>query len=81
MGIDSHLSTCVGTQSPKYLEMAQGHISLSYSRLLMNGRKNSFQILGDGCNNDFLRSGLSTKYMLVTKAGLIDVLCDYIMEI
>jgi hypothetical protein len=32
MGIDSHLSTCVGTQSPKYLEMAQGHISLSGSR-------------------------------------------------
>jgi hypothetical protein len=31
MGIDSHLSTCVGTQSPKYLEMAQGHISLSGS--------------------------------------------------
>jgi hypothetical protein len=29
MGIYSHLSTCVGTQSPKYLEMAQGHISLS----------------------------------------------------
>jgi hypothetical protein len=29
MGIDSHLSTCVGTQSPKYLEMAQGYISLS----------------------------------------------------
>jgi hypothetical protein len=29
MGIDSHLSTCVCTQSPKYLEMAQGHISLS----------------------------------------------------
>jgi hypothetical protein len=24
MGIDLHLSTCVGTQSPKYLEMAQG---------------------------------------------------------
>jgi hypothetical protein len=32
MGIDSHLSTCVGTQSPKYLEMAQGHISLSHAR-------------------------------------------------
>jgi hypothetical protein len=32
MGIDSHLSTCVGTQSPKYLEMAQGHISLSSTR-------------------------------------------------
>jgi hypothetical protein len=29
MGIDSYLSTCVGTQSPKYLEMAQRHISLS----------------------------------------------------
>jgi hypothetical protein len=29
MGINSHLSTCVCTQSPKYLEMAQGHISLS----------------------------------------------------
>jgi hypothetical protein len=32
MDIDSHLSTCVGTQSPKYLEMAQGHISLSILR-------------------------------------------------
>jgi hypothetical protein len=31
MGTDSQLSTCVGTQSPKYLEMAQGHISLSPS--------------------------------------------------
>jgi hypothetical protein len=29
MGIDLHLSTCVDTQSPKYLEMAQVHISLS----------------------------------------------------
>jgi hypothetical protein len=29
MGIDSHLSICVDTQSPKYLELAQGHISLS----------------------------------------------------
>jgi hypothetical protein len=29
MGIFTHLSTCVDTQSPKYLEMAQGHISLS----------------------------------------------------
>jgi hypothetical protein len=31
MGVDSHLNTCVDTQSPKYLEMAQGHISLSGS--------------------------------------------------
>jgi hypothetical protein len=29
MGIDLHLSTCVCIQSPKYLEMAQRHISLS----------------------------------------------------
>jgi hypothetical protein len=29
ISMNSHLSTCVGTQSPKYLEMAQGHISLS----------------------------------------------------
>jgi hypothetical protein len=33
MGMDSHLSTCVGTQSPKYLEKAQGHISLSHARV------------------------------------------------
>jgi hypothetical protein len=32
MGIDSHLSTCVGTQLPKYLEMAHRHISLSVCR-------------------------------------------------
>ena len=35
MGIFSHLSTCVCTQSPKYLEMAQGHISLSISPFLV----------------------------------------------
>jgi hypothetical protein len=34
MGIDSRLSTCVDTQSPKYLEMAQGHISLSHTPVL-----------------------------------------------
>jgi hypothetical protein len=32
MGIDSYLSTCVDTQSPKYLEMTQRHISLSTTR-------------------------------------------------
>jgi hypothetical protein len=35
MSINSHLSTCVGTQSPKYLEMAQGHISLSRSEIVI----------------------------------------------
>jgi hypothetical protein len=34
MGIDLHLSTCVDTQSPKYLEMAQGHISLSIADMI-----------------------------------------------
>jgi hypothetical protein len=34
MGINSHLSTCVDTQSPKYLEMAQGHISLSIGHMI-----------------------------------------------
>jgi hypothetical protein len=29
------MNTCVGTQSPKYLEMAQGHISLSISPFLV----------------------------------------------
>jgi hypothetical protein len=33
--MDQHKSTCVGTQSPKYLEMAQGHISLSVSPFLV----------------------------------------------
>jgi hypothetical protein len=36
MYINSQLSTCVGTQSPKYLEMAQGHISLSAIRMADN---------------------------------------------
>jgi hypothetical protein len=36
MGIDSHLSTCVCIQSPKYLEMAQGHISLSAPELVVH---------------------------------------------
>jgi hypothetical protein len=38
MGIDLHLSTCVCTQSPKYLEMAQRHISLSAITKHMNMR-------------------------------------------
>jgi hypothetical protein len=36
MGIFSHLSTCVCTQSPKYLEMAQRHISLSIIYIDLN---------------------------------------------
>jgi hypothetical protein len=40
LGIFSHLSTCVCTQSPKYLEMAQRHISLSKSAFHLPGFKN-----------------------------------------
>jgi hypothetical protein len=35
MSIFSHLGPCVCTQSPKYLEMAQGHISLSDGLMMM----------------------------------------------
>jgi hypothetical protein len=35
----------------------------------------------DGCGYDSLMRGLSTKDMLVTKADMIEFLCDYIMTI
>ncbi|PWZ18654.1 ATP-dependent DNA helicase PIF1 [Zea mays] len=38
-------------------------------------------LTSEGCTNDFLMVGLSTKDMPVTKADSIDVLCDYIMAI
>jgi hypothetical protein len=47
MGIDSHLSTCVGTQSPKYLEMAQGHISLSEFSSMEDARDLSRWLMSD----------------------------------
>ena len=40
MYINSQLSTCVCTQSPKYLEMAQGHISLSETETDTERREN-----------------------------------------
>ncbi|PWZ11729.1 ATP-dependent DNA helicase PIF1 [Zea mays] len=39
------------------------------------------KVSSDGCTNDFLMVGLSTKDMPVTKADSIDILCDYIMAI
>jgi hypothetical protein len=39
MYINSHLGPCVCTQSPKYLEMAQGHISLSVDFAAMAVRR------------------------------------------
>ena len=38
-------------------------------------------LTSEGCTNDFLMVGLSTKDMLVTKVDSIFVLCDYIMTI
>ncbi|ONM09572.1 hypothetical protein ZEAMMB73_Zm00001d034106 [Zea mays] len=44
-------------------------------------KRTPVKVSTDGCTNDFLMGGLSTKDMPVTKADLIDVLCDYIMAI
>jgi hypothetical protein len=52
MGIDSPLSTCVGTQSPKYLEMAQGHISLSNTSDLAGGAGSMGRVVAAGRGAD-----------------------------
>ncbi|AQK92719.1 hypothetical protein ZEAMMB73_Zm00001d009793 [Zea mays] len=45
-------------------------------------KRTPVKVSTDGCTNDFLMVGLSTKDMPVTKAdSSIDVLCDYIMAI
>ncbi|AQK84204.1 hypothetical protein ZEAMMB73_Zm00001d037525 [Zea mays] len=44
-------------------------------------KRTPVKVSNDGCTNDFLMVGLSTKDMPVTKADSIDVLCDYIMTI
>ncbi|PWZ24636.1 putative ubiquitin-like-specific protease 1B [Zea mays] len=44
-------------------------------------KRTPIKIPTDECTNEFLLSDLSTKDMPVTKADLIDVLCDYIMTI
>jgi hypothetical protein len=46
MFINSHLGPCVCTQSPKYLEMAQGHISLSVILLSTQGSEEYRRGLG-----------------------------------
>jgi hypothetical protein len=56
MGIDLYLSTCVDTQSPKYLEMTQRHISLSGSKRRQ---------LGPSCESLFPRT---LAYVPVTAA-------------
>ncbi|PWZ27920.1 putative ubiquitin-like-specific protease 1B [Zea mays] len=44
-------------------------------------KRTPVKVSNDGCTNDFLMVGLSTKDMPVTKADSIDVLCDYVMAI
>ncbi|AQL04226.1 hypothetical protein ZEAMMB73_Zm00001d046403 [Zea mays] len=44
-------------------------------------KRTPIKISTDECTNEFLLCGLSTNDMPVTKADLIDVLCDYIMTI
>jgi sentrin-specific protease 1 len=44
-------------------------------------KRTPIKVSTDGCTNDFLMVGLSTKDMPVTKADSIDVLCNYIMAI
>jgi hypothetical protein len=64
MGIDSHLSTCVGTQSPKNLEMAQGHISLSgtWSRgQVVDSRRVPAAVIRFGENSGGERRGVGEK--------------------
>jgi hypothetical protein len=63
MGIDSHLSPCVDTQSPKYLEMAQGHISLSLlAPLLIKARSRGYKRAREG--------GEAPKYLVVNEVEL-----------
>jgi hypothetical protein len=50
--MNSHLSTCVGTQSPKYLEMAQGHISLSPSTAGLSSSRSTRDTFEDVAHDD-----------------------------
>jgi hypothetical protein len=61
MGIFSHLSTCVCTQSPKYLEMAQGHISLSAVARSGSGDDGDFCSGGPNSGSDDLRADAAAR--------------------
>jgi hypothetical protein len=67
MSTNSHLSTCVGTQSPKYLEMSQGHIFLSKafgdSQLVVQQVLEEYQCF-DGTLNSYLEKCWGIIYSL-----------------
>jgi hypothetical protein len=77
--MNSHLSTCVGTQSPKYLEMAQGHISLSEGQpcLLSSGAPDSPVHTGHCPVPDFLPKMAQPTVANLGAVGAPDMSCAY----
>ncbi|PWZ52870.1 hypothetical protein Zm00014a_007696 [Zea mays] len=75
---------CVSEESEVLMEDDDGPITQAdLERWFVHDwdKRTPIKIPTDECTNEFLLSGLSTKDMPVTKADLIDVLCDYIMTI
>jgi sentrin-specific protease 1 len=75
---------CVSEESEVLMEDDDGPITQEdLERWFVHDwdKRTPIKIPTDECTNEFLLSGLSTKDMPVTKADLIDVLCDYIMTI
>jgi sentrin-specific protease 1 len=75
---------CVSEESEVLMEDADGPITQAdLERWFVHDwdKRTPIKIPTDECTNEFLLSGLSTKDMPMTKADLIDVLCDYIMKI
>ncbi|ONM38939.1 hypothetical protein ZEAMMB73_Zm00001d043753 [Zea mays] len=75
---------CVSEENKVLMEDGDGPITQAdLERWFVHDwdKRTPIKIPTDECTNEFLLSGLSTKDMPVTKADLIDVLCDYIMTI
>uniref|UniRef100_A0A804LXB9 Ubiquitin-like protease family profile domain-containing protein n=1 Tax=Zea mays TaxID=4577 RepID=A0A804LXB9_MAIZE len=75
---------CVSEENEVLMEDGDGPITQAdLERWFVHDwdKRTPIKIPTDECTNEFLLSGLSTKDMPVTKADLIDVLCDYIMTI
>jgi hypothetical protein len=73
MDIDSHLNTCVDTQSPKYLEMAQGHISLSVGRGVSGASKGA-ETRKQRARSDLNRAATARLYRSVFWVDLGEIL-------
>ena len=75
---------CVSEENKVLMEDGDGPITQAdLERWFVHDwdKRTPIKIPTDECTNEFLLSGLCTKDMPVTKADLIDVLCDYIMTI